>query len=79
MPFCCIPEIGVVRSISASHAAHPDAVAGFRFQKSPPEDREARQEKQKKSAFVFWFGFGGLGGAGRLPHAGVRTRRHGSG
>ena len=53
MPFCCIPEIGVVRSISASHAAHPDAVAGFRFQKSPPEDREARQEKQKKNQRLY--------------------------
>ena len=69
-----------MRSISASYAAHPDAAAGFRFQKSPPEDREARKEKQKKkSAFVFRCGFGGLGGAGRLLHAGVRTRKHGSG
>ena len=68
-----------MRSISASHAAHPDAAAGFRFQKSPPEDREARKKKQKKSSLVFRCDFGGLGGAGRLPHAGVRTRRRGSG
>ena len=79
MPFCCIPEIGAVRSMSASHAAHPDAAAGFRFQKSPPENREAKKKSREDSVLVFRRGFGGLGGAGRLLHAGVRTRKHGSG
>ena len=63
---------GALRSISATRRAPGQ-------KESPPEDREARQEKQKNSAFVFRCGFGGLGGAGRLPHAGVWPRMHGSG
>lgn len=68
-----------MRSISASYAAHPDAAAGFGFKKAPRKTGRLGKKSRKKSAFVFRCGFGGLGGAGRLPHAGVRTRRHGSG
>ena len=48
-------------------------------EKAPPENREAKKKSREDSVLVFRRGFGGLGGAGRLLHAGVRTRKHGSG
>ena len=49
------------------------------MKKPPPENREAKKKSREDSVLVFRRGFGGLGGAGRLLHAGVRTRKHGSG